>query len=317
MAGCAEATRRVPAARRPMLDPTTLLAVPNVSEARDDAVVDALAGACARPPVRLLDVHRDSDHNRSVLSLAGPPGSLHEAVVSLARAAVERIDLRRHDGVHPFIGALDVAPIVHLDAGQRGAACAEALVLGDRLARELELPVFLYDLLAGGRTRAEIRRGGPAELARRIAGGELTPDFGPRRLHPTAGAVLVGARPPLVAFNLELAAGVEVELARRIAALIRAGGAEGLPGLRAIGLPLASRGVVQISLNVEDPIRVPLAAIVAAVRRHAAVAAAEIVALVPRAALAGFPADVPIRGFEPARQVIEEVLAGADAGGAR
>src|ERR1039458_6575535 len=115
-----------------------------------------------------------------------------------------RID--QHTGIHPRVGAIDVAPIVYRSDADRGAACAEALVLADLLGDQLQLPVFLYGILADGRTRAQLRRGGPATLAQRIAAGELTPDFGPRRLHPTGGAVLVAARAPLVAFNVELAA---------------------------------------------------------------------------------------------------------------
>jgi glutamate formiminotransferase len=198
-----------------------------------------------------------------------------------------------------------VAPIVYRRAADRGAACAEALVLADRLGSELSLPVFLYGSLAGGRTRAQLRRGGPDELARRIGAGELRADFGPDRLHPTAGAVLVAARPPLVAFNVELAAPATLDDARAIAARIREGGSEGLPGVRAIGLWLGHRGCAQVSTNVEDPVRTSLAAVVAAVSRHAAPAGAELVGLTPRAALDGFPPEVPVRGVA----TIEETLA--------
>ena len=170
-------------------------------------------------------------------------------------------------------------------------------------------PALERDVLAGGRTRAQIRRGGIANLAARIADEELTPDFGPRRLHPSAGAVLVSARPPLVAFNLELAPPAHLGTAREIAASIREGGREGLTGLRAIGIELESRErTAQVSMNVEDPYSLPLAAIVDSVSRHADVAAAEIVGLTPRAALEGFPAELEIRGFDPARQIIENHL---------
>ena len=145
----------------------------------------------------------------------------------------------------------------------------------------LGLPVFLYGALAAGRTRAQLRRGGPDALAARIASGELRPDFGPGRMHRTGGAVLVAARPPLVAFNVELAAGATLQDARAIAAAIREGGADGLPGVRAIGLWLAARGCAQVSTNVEDPDRVSLADVVAAVARHGVPAAAELVGLAP------------------------------------
>ena len=294
---------------------TTLLAVPNVSEGRDAATIDAIGEALAssggeRPGVRLLDIHRDPDHNRSVYTLAGPPGALAPALLAGARAAVERIDLTAHAGVHPHVGALDVAPIVHLGPRARGAACAEALVLGDLLARDLGLPVLLYGALAQGRTRAELRRGGPQELARRLAAHELQPDFGPPRAHPTAGATLVAARPPLVAFNVTLSPPATLEQAKTVAALIREGGAEGIPGLRAIGLALASRGDrPQISMNVERPGETPLARIAGAIRRHAPVQAAELVGLAPAAAFDGFPGDLPIPGFDPARHLIERALA--------
>jgi glutamate formiminotransferase len=286
----------------------TLLAVPNVSEGRDSAALDAIGNAFRRAGGRLLDVHTDVDHHRSVFSVAGEPGGLAEIVLAGAREVVDRLDVSAHAGVHPRVGAIDVAPIVYLSGADRGAAGAEALVLAELLAGALELPVFLYGELADGRTRAQLRRGGPAELARRLREGELVPDFGPARLHPRAGAVLVAARPPLLAFNVELAPPATVEQARAIAAAIREGGELGLPGVRAIGLALERQGVVQVSTNIEDLSRVRAADVVAAVRRHAPVSAAELVALAPEAALAGFPDDVPLRGFRPREQIIERAL---------
>jgi glutamate formiminotransferase len=273
--------------------PPTLLAVPNVSEGRDRAAIDAIARAFDG---RLLAVTSDPDHHRSVFTLAGRPGALHAHVLAGARETLARIDLSHHHGIHPRVGALDVAPIVHLDDATRGAACAEALVLADALAQELGLPVFLYGELAGGRTRAELRRGGPETLQRRIDAGELRPDFGPRRLHPRAGAVLVAARAPLVAFNVELEAPADLATARAIAAAVREGGPEGLPGVRALGLWLDHRGVAQVSTNVEDHRAVPLARLVEAIARHATPARAELVAPAPEAALAGFPAALPLAG---------------------
>ena len=280
--------------------------MPNVSEGRDLAKVEAIAAAFDG---RLLDVHSDPDHHRSVFTLAGEPGALAEVVLAGARAAISQVDIGVQRGEHPRVGAIDVAPIVYLDDVSRGAACAEALVLGDMLGDELELPVFLYGELAQGRTRAELRRGGPEELGRRIEAGEIAPDFGPRRLHPTAGAVLVAARPPLIAFNLELEPPATLEQAREIAALIRDGGSEGLTGVRAIGLWLARRGVAQVSTNVEDHLAASLADVVAAVSRHAPVARAELVGLAPSAALEDFPDELPIAGFDPRRHVIERALA--------
>jgi glutamate formiminotransferase len=264
----------------------TLIAVPNVSEGRDQLAIQAIARAFGPGLVYLSSDH---DHHRAVFTLTGEPGRLHEAVLDGAKAVLERIDLTRHEGVHPRVGALDVAPIVYLDPEQRGAATAEALVLADGLG-ELGIPVFLYGDLAQGRTRADLRRGGPSELQRRIEAGELAPDFGPHSLHPTAGATLVSARPPLIAFNVEIDA--PVETARRIAAVLR----ESLPGVRALGLQLRTAGIVQVSTNIEDHTRVSAADVVAAVRRHAPVSGAELVAPAPRAALENFPQDVPLRG---------------------
>jgi glutamate formiminotransferase len=239
-----------------------------------------------------------------VFTLAGDPGELAYAVLEGAREALDRVDLEQHSGRHPRVGAVDVAPIVYLDDDDRGAACAEALVLADLLGTELEVPVLLYGLLAANRTRAELRRGGLAELRRRIETRELAPDFGPRMLHPTAGAVLVAARPPLVAFNLELAPPATVEEAREIASAIREGGPDGIRGVRAIGVWLDQRGVAQVSTNVEEHPSVPLKDVVAAVARRAEIAEAELVGLAPKAALAGFPADVPIRNA----RTIEDAL---------
>jgi glutamate formiminotransferase/glutamate formiminotransferase/formiminotetrahydrofolate cyclodeaminase len=168
--------------------------------------------------------------------------------------------------------------------------------------------VFLYGALAGGRTRAELRRGGPEGLASRIAAGELRPDFGPGELHPSAGAVLVGARPPLIAFNVELAPPSTLADAKEIAAAIREGGAEGLESVRAIGVWLAERRVAQVSTNIEDHRKTPLATVVQAIGRRAGVAQAELVGLAPRAAFDDFPDDIPIRG----RATIEDALRGSD-----
>jgi glutamate formiminotransferase / 5-formyltetrahydrofolate cyclo-ligase len=282
-----------------------LLAVPNVSEGADPAVLDAIGAAFAAGGARVLERHADPDHGRAVFTLAGSPGTLHEALAAGAREAVAQIDLRGHGGRHPHVGALDVAPVVHLDDDRRGAACAEALVLADRLAGELGLPVLLYGLLGGGRSRAQLRRGGPAALGERLAAGELRPDFGPARLHPSAGAVLVAARPPLVAFNLELAPPAREEDARAVAAAIREGGPDGLPGVRAIGLELPARdGVAQVSCNVEDHRAVPLRRLLAAVERLAPVAEAELVGLAPAAAFEGWPERVAVRN----RSTLEERL---------
>jgi glutamate formiminotransferase / 5-formyltetrahydrofolate cyclo-ligase len=301
--------------------PSVLMAIPNFSEGRDPATVRAISEALAAGEgVRLLDVHSDADHHRSVYTLAGAPGALSDALLAGAARASgcidvmrdaevmrDSIDTRASRGEHPHVGALDVAPVVYLEESSRGVACAQALVIADRIGHELQIPVFLYGELAGGRTRAQLRSGGVAGLAERIDTGEIAPDFGPARLHPTAGATLVGARAPLVAFNLQLAPPASVADARRIATLIREGGSEGLPGVRAIGVRLAGE-VAQVSMNVERPFEVPLALVLERVRAHAPVASAELVGLAPRAAFAGFPEDVPMPGFDPATHLIESAL---------
>jgi glutamate formiminotransferase len=299
-----------------------LLAVPNVSEGRDPTTVRAISRAFAASggdegegggEVRLLDVHCDADHHRSVYTLAGSPGALVDALLTGAGEAVSRIDvlagaaISESRGEHPYVGALDVAPIVYLDTESRGAAIAQALVLADRIGEELAVPVFLYGELAGGRTRAQLRSGGIAGLAERLASGELRPDFGPPRLHPSAGATLVCARVPLVAFNLQLAPPATVDDARRIASEIREGAADGLPGLRAIGVQL-SGGLAQVSMNVERPFDLPLALVIERVRAHAAVCSGELVGLAPSAALTDFPQDVPLPGFDPSTHVLERAL---------
>jgi glutamate formiminotransferase len=283
----------------------TLLAIPNFSEGRDRASIDAIGAAFGARP---LDVHFDADHHRTVFTLAGAPGQLAPVVVAGARRALEVIDVTGHEGAHPRVGAIDVAPIVYLDDADRGAATAEALVLADMLADRLVLPVFLYGDLAGGRTRSELRRGGLDALAQRITNGEQRPDFGPRDLHPTAGAVLVTARPPLVAFNVELAPPATLQQARAIAALIREGGAEGLKSVRAIGIWLSHRGIAQVSTNVEDHRQTKLSDVVEAVRRHASVTRAELVGLAPTSAFDQFPDDVPVDN----KRLIEEALTTVD-----
>jgi glutamate formiminotransferase len=268
---------------------TRLVAVPNVSEGRDEDALDAIGTAFATH-ADVLDRSADPDHHRAVFFLAGAPGELHRALAAGAAAAAERIDLRAHDGLHPRVGALDVAPVVYLDDAERGAAIAEALLAADAIGAQ-GIPVFLYGELAGGRTRAELRRGGPEGLA---ASG-TPPDYGPPELHPTAGATLVSARPPLIAFNLELAPPATLADARAVAAAIRESGANGLPGVRALGLHLESRDVIQVSTNIEDHRTVTATDVLEAVRRHQAVACAELVAPAPEAALAGWPADVELR----------------------
>jgi glutamate formiminotransferase/glutamate formiminotransferase/formiminotetrahydrofolate cyclodeaminase len=293
-----------------------MLAIPNFSEGQDVQRIGALAQALTGVAgVRLLDIHSDPDHNRTVYTLAAEAGradgvpSLADSLTAGAAEAIALLDIAAHVGSHPHVGMLDVAPIVYMDERERGAACAQALVLGERLGNELDIPVFLYGVLSAGRvTRADVRRGGPRALQQRIEAGEMTPDFGPRRLHPRAGAVLVSARPPLIAFNVELAPPATLATAERIAALIREGGAEGLPAVKAIGLTLPHRdGVAQVSTNVEDYRQTNLATLVAAIARHATPVRAEVVGIPPKAAFDGFPDELPVAN----RRYLEDALLAA------
>jgi glutamate formiminotransferase len=281
-----------------------LESVPNFSEGRDRATIDALAAALSAH-ARLLDVHADTDHNRSVFTLVGSEDELTRALVAGIAAAKERIDLRRHEGAHPRIGAADVVPLVPLDVGDMPRAREAARAVAERIGEELSLPVFLYGELGGGHGPAHFRRGGPAELQRRIDAGEVQSDYGPDRLDPAAGGVLVGARRPLVAFNVNLAS-QDVEVARGIATAVRESGG-GFPGVRALGLALPAAGCVQVSMNVEDWEAAALHEIVARIEREAGehgvqIRTAELVGLMPAgAAAAAAGSALRIDGFDASR----------------
>ena len=277
-----------------------LEAVPNFSEGRDDSVVETLRDALSSP-ARLLDVHVDADHHRSVFTLVGEPAELTDALLAGIAAARQRIDLRRHDGAHPRIGAADVVPIVPIKPEEMERAKATASALAKRIGDELRLPVFLYGELAPGRGPAYFRRGGPEELQRRIDAGEVAPDFGPNRLDERAGGVIVGARRPLIAFNVNLRG--DLETAKAVAAVVRETGG-GFPGVRALGLDLPRAGVVQVSMNVEDWEAAALHEIVARIEAEAAthraeVLGSELVGLMPAgAAAAAAGAMLRIDGFD-------------------
>ena len=277
-----------------------LEAVPNFSEGRDHEVVAALRDALSAP-ARLLDVHVDADHHRSVFTLVGAADELVETLLAGIACAADRIDLRRHEGAHPRIGAADVVPIVPIKAEDLEQAKATARELARRVGDELGLPVFLYGELAPGRGPAFFRRGGPVELQRRIDAGELAPDFGPRRLDERAGGVIVGARRPLIAFNVNLRG--ELQAAKAVAAVVRETGG-GFPGVRALGLDLPRAGVVQVSMNVEDWEAAALHEIVARIEAEAAARGAEVigselVGLMPAgAAAAAAGAMLRIDGFD-------------------
>ena len=279
-----------------------LEAVPNFSEGRDSVVIGLLGQEIAER-ARLLDIHTDSDHNRSVFTLVGDDVEVVDALLAAVAVARERIDLRRHEGVHPRIGAADVVPLVPVRPEDMERARTAALTLAERIGGELELPVFLYGELGAGHGPAFFRRGGPDELQRRIDAGELAPDFGPPRLDERAGGVLVGARGPLIAFNVDLA-GDDLDAARDVARAVRERDG-GFPGVRALGLRLPRAGHVQVSLNVENWRAAPLHEVVAAVEREAAargvgVTGSELVGLLPAgAAVAAAGSLLGVAGLDP------------------
>jgi glutamate formiminotransferase len=270
-----------------------LVAVPNVSEGRDASAIDAIGTAFAAHS-RLLDVHADPDHHRSVFTLAAEL-ALADALLAGIAKACELVDLRRHEGVHPRVGAVDVVPIVPVRSSDLERAKAEAVSVARRIGEELGLSVFLYGAIGDGRRPVFFRRGGLAELGRRISAGELAPAFGPPSLDPRSGAVLVGAREPLVAYNVELAT-EDVDVARTIAHVVRESGG-GMPGVQAIGLHLPRSGRVQVSMNTLDLGRSPLHAVVERVRREAAALGVDVV-------------DGELVGLVPARVVDDAERAG-------
>jgi glutamate formiminotransferase len=281
-----------------------LESVPNFSEGRDATTIRALEEALLAH-ARLLDVHTDGDHNRSVFTIVGEDEELITALLAAVVSARERIDLRAHEGAHPRIGAADVVPIVPIQPSDRARAREVALRLAERIGSELELPVFLYGDLSDGRGPAFFRRGGPDELQRRLTARELEPDFGPPRLDERAGGVIVGARAPLIAFNVNLAS-ADVDAARAIAAAVRETDG-GFRGVRALGLMLPRAGHAQVSLNVEDYEAAALHDILARVEVEASargveIAGAELVGLMPAAAAAAAAgAMLRIDGFDASR----------------
>jgi glutamate formiminotransferase len=286
--------------------------VPNFSAGPGSGALDAIGGALAGRG-RVLDLHTDAVHNRSVFTVAAAAADLPAALERGAVAAISGIDLREHVGAHPRIGAIDVCPVVYAAPVAREVALETARATAEMLAA-LGLPVFLYGELAAEPERRErhfFRAGGYEALGARMTSGEVAPDLGPAEIHPSAGAVLVTARAPLAAFNVELA-GVGLEAGRGIAAALRESGG-GIAGVRAIAIELAD-GTLQISTNVHDPVGTPLAAVVAEIERLAAplggrAEGAELIGLIPEAALRGYPEHVPIHDFDPSARTLEAALA--------
>ena len=287
-----------------------LEAVPNVSEARNVAIVGAIGEAFERHAT-LLDVHSDADHHRSVYTLVGDEHGLVESLLAGIRVAVERIDLREHVGAHPRIGVTDVVPLVPLDPSDLGRAVSAAHVLARRIGDELRLPVFLYGDAADGRRPIFVRRGGLEELTRRVNAAELVPDAGPNEVDPRFGGVLVGARHALIAYNLDLAT-EDLGVADAVAVAVR-GSSGGMAGVQAMGLRLPRSRRTQVSMNVSDVDEAPLHEVVERVRAEARargtdVVAGELVGLIPeRVVDAARAARIDLPGVDQSR-VLERVL---------
>ncbi|UCF09992.1 MAG: glutamate formimidoyltransferase [Candidatus Bipolaricaulota bacterium] len=294
--------------------------VPNISEGRSPETVEAIARAAVGPECWLLDVSSDADHHRSVITLVGSREGIAEGIHRLVSEAVERIDLRDHQGAHPRMGAVDVVPFIPVGATEMEECVAVSRDVGERIGTELDVPVLLYEGSATAphrRNLAAIRKGEFEGLATKLGDPQWTPDFGPAAPHPSAGAVAVGARPFLIAFNVNLACD-DVDVAKRIAAAVRHSSG-GLRHVKALGLPLEERGTVQVSMNLTDFRKTPILRVLDLVRLEArrfgvAVTDCEIVGKVPRAALydvAGSVLQLP--DFRPEivlEERIEDVLGG-------
>ena len=292
--------------------------VPNFSEGRRPEVVQAIVGAIqATPGVRLMDWSADADHNRCVMSLLGSAQGIRQGALAAARVAVAHIDLRAHRGVHPRAGVIDVVPVVPLRAATMGQAVALASAIGADLARELGLPVYFYERNARpGHPAAlpDLRRGGFEAFAAAPLIHDRAPDLGPPHVHSSAGVVIVGARGPLVAYNVNLDT-PDVQIAQRIARGIRRE-RERLPllsGVRALGLWLPSRNQAQVALNLTSPADTPLPGVFAFVQAAALVYGvtgleSEIIGVLPRVALNGLPpAAIHWRAYKPT-QILEHWL---------
>jgi len=287
--------------------------VPNFSEGRDPATIQALIDALASVPrVRLLDHTSDYDHHRSVMTVVGAPDAMEEAMYRAIRIATDLIDLRTHVGVHPRVGATDVVPFIPIKGISMRECVQAAKRLGYRVGTELGIPVFLYERAASHRDHApleSVRRGGLEGLVFRMASDpDWMPDYGPAKPHDTAGAIVIGARPALIAFNVNLAS-TDLDLAQAIARTVRQSNG-GLRHLKAIGVELASRGLVQVAMNLTDyeatPLHVAFEAVeVEAVRQGVAIAGTEIVGLVPQAAITEAAKDALRLDRLDLRQVLE------------
>lgn len=283
-------------------------AVPNISEGRNLATVEAIAEAIrSTPEVLLLNVSSDPDHNRTVLTYASESSqAMEEATLRLFEIAVRKIDLRRHEGAHPRVGAVDVVPFVPLRGSEMGDCVALAERVGRKVAKDFEIPVYLYEHAARDASRRElpaIRSGGFENFARKIQEPGWTPDFGPQKVHPSAGVSIIGARVPLIAFNVQLATD-RFDVAEKIARAVR-GISGGLRYVRALPITLKSRGIVQVSMNLLDYRRTPIHRAFSVVREEAgrygvSILSSEIIGLVPADALYAFAEwNLQLDNFRP------------------
>lgn len=290
--------------------------VPNISEGRDAALIEQVADAVRRTPgCTLLDIESDPSHNRSVLTFLGAPQAAADAAVALTKAASAHIDLRRHTGGHPRMGAVDVIPFIPVRDCTLDDCAALAREVGRRIAEEADVPVFLYEQAASAQHRknlADIRRGQFEKMPGKVARPEWTPDYGGARVHPTAGVTAVGARMPLIAFNINLGTD-RLSVAKAIAKIIRQSGG-GLAHVKALGVMLEDRNTAQVSINMTDFTQTPLYRVVELVRAEARrygvpVIGAEIVGLAPARALVDSAAYyLMLEDFDPDRQVLEARL---------
>jgi glutamate formiminotransferase len=299
--------------------PRLIESVPNISEGRRPEVVEAAVAALKRTSgLRVLDVQSDADHNRSVLTLAGDEAALREGLLSLFGVAVERIDLRRHEGGHPRLGAVDVVPLIPIEGATMADCVALARGIGEAVAARFGVPVFLYEEAASDphrRNLEDIRRGEFEGLAKKMTDAQWQPDFGPAGPHPSAGASVLGARMPLIAYNVNLGT-ADLEIARRIAKGIRHSSG-GYRFVKAMGVMLEARRIAQVSINMTDFKRTPLHRVLETVRSEAArygvpVVGSEIVGLVPAEALMD-AADhyLQLESFNPS-QVLERRIRESD-----
>jgi len=289
--------------------------VPNISEGRRTEVVAGIAEALgAVPGLRVLDVQSDATHNRSVLTIAGDAASLRAAIPLLFERTLEVVDLRLHRGEHPRLGAVDVVPFIPIEGVTMAECVALAREVGDLVGRRLGVPVYLYEDAASRPERKNlenIRRGEFEGLAARMSQAEWAPDFGPAHPHPSAGATVIGARMPLIAYNINLATD-RLDVAKKIASAVRMSSG-GLRFVKAMGLALEDRGIVQISMNLTNFEKTPVFRVFELVKREAArygvnVLESEIVGLIPQAALLqAAEYYLQIEGFSP-NQVLENKL---------